>query len=95
MDRADVYILIDGERNYQDSCSESEERLDMLEKMSMGEALLAMDKLLDDAKDTWYKDSAEWNYSSTMHYIRKVIALGVKMGETYGMPPRYGYDGRD
>lgn len=84
MNRNQVYNIISEEREYQDNRSEP----DMVLDMSMGEILLAMEHNMAEARKVWYKDSADWDYSSTMHYLRKVLALGVKAGEEYGIPIR-------
>lgn len=86
MERNDVYKVVDTERDFQDIYSGSLSRPDMLPQMSMGDFLGAMEHNLQEAKKIWYRDSPP--YTSTMEYIRKVLALGVKAGEQYGIPER-------
>lgn len=86
MTRADVYTAIDTERAYQDAMTERSDRPDMVANMPLSSILLAMERLLHDARNKWYSDSEP--YSETMHLVRKVAGLAVKAGEKYGMPNR-------
>ena len=86
MKRADVYRAIDSERDYQDAMTERVDRPDMVADMPLSSILLAMERLLHDARYQWYSNSDP--YEETMHLVRKVAGLTVKAGEQYGMPNR-------
>jgi hypothetical protein len=86
LERIDVYSAIDGERRFQDYQSSLEERPDMVPEMSMGDLLLAMEENLERARCAWYADANP--YPTTMEFVRKGVALGVKAGEQFGMPRR-------
>lgn len=77
---------ISDERDYQDH-EVAGERADMFE-LNMGSALLAIQYNLRKAFEAWYTDNPDAAYQDTLEYLRKVAALIVKQGETYGMPRR-------
>ena len=83
--RADVYAVIDGEREYQDAQKGNAKRHEGQPPMTPGEHLLCMEKCLADARDAWYKPDGGTN---CLPYIRKVVALGVQCMERYGAPRR-------
>lgn len=84
--REAVYMAIGSEREYQDAMTERSDRADMLDDMPLPAILLAIDKILCDAKTSWYKDSDP--YADTMQHVRKIAGLCVKAGEKYGMESR-------
>lgn len=86
--RQQVYKAIDSEREYQDLCTASEDRPDMIINLPIGSAMLAMEELMSQARTTWYSDSPESGYRATMDKLRKVAGLIVQMGEQHGMPMR-------
>lgn len=86
MTRAEVYTAIDSERTYQDAMTERADRPDMVADMPLSSILLAMERLLHDARHQWYSESEP--YEETMHLVRKVAGLAVKAGEQHGMPSR-------
>jgi hypothetical protein len=86
MERNDVYNVVDTERDFQETYSGTKARPDMLPEMSMGDIISAMEYNMIEAKKIWYRDSPP--YQNTMEYIRKLLALGVKAGEQYGIPER-------
>lgn len=87
--RGDVYRCLDGERAYQDAMSASELRPDMLEEMTMGELILAMEHALAKAREVWYSDAKP--YRATIDYLRKVGGLTVKAMEQFGVVRREGF----
>ena len=90
MDRNVVYKALDTEREYQDEMIASDARADMVDNFSLGQAILAMEHLLAEARSFWYVDNPQENFQTTMHRIRKVAGVAVQMGEKYGMPDRDG-----
>ena len=86
MQRIEVYYALDTEREFQDRQTADPSRPDMVESMSMGDILSAMQVNLDKARFTWYRDTDP--YGPTMTFLRKVAALAVKAGEQFGMPER-------
>jgi hypothetical protein len=81
----EVLEAIQTERDYQDRETAKPDRPDMID-MGIADILLAMQINLDKACEVWYYDSEP--YQDTMEFVRKITALGVKAGETYGMPHR-------
>jgi len=56
--------------------------------LSEGEVLLAIDKLVNDAKNVWYLDSPP--HLAARHLIRKIAALSIRMCmDKIGMPERF------
>ena len=89
MERSKVYEAIDSERAYQIQTSQDEDRPDILrEDFNLSNGILAMEKILKDARDVWYKDHPGQSYQPTMDLLRKVTGIGVYLGEKYGMPER-------
>ncbi len=88
MDRNTVYLAIDSERQYQQKETANSERPEMVDDFAIGQAILAMEYLLTQARAVWYTDNPQENFQRTMHRIRKVAGVAVQMGEKYGMPDR-------
>lgn len=86
-----LYKIIDGERRYQENMKKEKERPDIIEDFHMGDTIAAMQYNLDKARETWYANSTP--HGEAMEYIRKICALGVQAGETFGMPVRQ--EGKD
>lgn len=84
--RMDVYSAIETERDYQDAMTARGDRPDMATHMPLSSILLAMERILHDARSQWYSDAQP--YEQTMHSVRKIAGLAVKAGEQYGMPVR-------
>ena len=84
--RQEVYHAIDTERIYQIEATEDVTRPDMVEPFGIGQGLLAIDAIVEQAKQIWYKDYPP--YKKTMNHLRKVAGVCVKMGEQFGMPER-------
>lgn len=86
MKRLKIYQAIDSERNYQDEMTKRNDRPDMIDDLHVGDTLAAIQYNLSQANAVWYKGAAP--HTETMQYLRKIAALCVKAGETYGMPER-------
>jgi hypothetical protein len=87
MERKDVYKLIDGERDYQDSRWNSETTASE-GRHSPEEWVLYMEEYLDDAKHILSKNSVDASYPKAMEIIRKVTAMGVCAMEQIETSPR-------
>lgn len=86
MDRVTVYAAIDSEREFQDLMTADPERPDMIADLGIGGGLLAMEENLLRARREWYSGSG--THQEAMQFVRKAVALGVKLGEELGMPFR-------
>lgn len=86
MTREKVYEALDSERAYQDEMSQRPDRPDMLEEMHMGDILAAIQYNLTVANGSWYNEATP--YVNTTQYLRKIAALCIKAGETFGMEGR-------
>lgn len=84
--RAEVYAVIDGERDYQDAQLGNSKPHTGRPQMSPGEYILCIEKVLQDARETWYKPVT--GGIDSMVYLRKAAALCVAAMELYGAPPR-------
>ena len=80
--REEVYRVIDGERDYQDSMPPS--RTDGSIK-SVGDYITLMDSMLRSASDTFYTTPG---VTGSLDWIRKVAAISVRCLEEHGAPPR-------
>jgi hypothetical protein len=85
MTRKDVLDTISDERDFQEEML-SAGRADMRPELQLGSVIAAMEHNLAEARAAWYKGSG--NNPEAMDYIRKVTALGVQAGESFGMPAR-------
>lgn len=85
MKRDEVYQVIDGERNYQESQKLVDES-HVVEEFPLSSAMEAIRYNLDKANQAWYNEQKP--YENAMEYVRKIAAICVQMGESYGMPPR-------
>ena len=83
--RKDVLDTISDERDFQEEML-SAGRADMRPELQLGSVIAAMEHNLNEARAAWYKGSG--NNPEAMGYIRKVAALGVQAGESFGMPKR-------
>jgi len=85
MERKEVYRIIDGERDYQNTvrkANENETRED--QDKCLSDFILYMEYTLNKAKTAIYT----LNETEALALIRKVTALGVATGETFGFPER-------
>lgn len=86
--RSEVYVALDGERDYQEAGAGNARRHDGMPPMTPGELILCMEKCLADARTIWYSpDGGE----KSLEYIRKVSALGIQAMELHGCPHRDGF----
>lgn len=83
--RAEVYSVIDGERDYQDAGKGNAKRHEGQKAMSPGEFILCMEKCLSDARNVWYTPNGG---TDSLPFIRKVAGLAVQAMELHGAPPR-------
>ena len=79
MERSEVYNLIDGERDYQDSISGDMEHKDIEAEIRM------MEEYIKKTRETWdnHGDS-----TPALDMMRKVIGIGVRCFENHGCPLR-------
>ncbi len=85
MERKEVYELIDGEREYQNTVrKENEQETREDEEKSVADFILYMENKLAEAKHHIYYLSNE----AAMDSIRKVTGLGVAAMEAFGANPR-------
>jgi hypothetical protein len=87
--RETVFEALSGERSYQEAITQSADRPDMLQEMSMGDYIAAMEHNLAEARRVWYSDSKP--YLETNDFIRKVGGLTVAAMERFGVVYRQGY----
>ncbi len=85
MTREQVYKIIDGERDYQDKMTQDPNSY-VVPEQSTGDRILSMQYNLDKARDMWYPEVLP--HQGTMEYIRKVVAIGIKLIEERGCPER-------
>lgn len=77
---------LDSELAYQDAQTSNEDRKDMIEDFHVGDGLSAIQYNLDKAREEWYKNASP--HESAMSFIRKITAIGIKLGIANGMPMR-------
>jgi hypothetical protein len=82
--RAQVYALIDGERDYQDSLG-PDRREPVEVPHSTGEYLVMLDTYLRKAKDAWTNTAGD---RAALDQIRKIAGIAVHCMEDNGAPPR-------
>lgn len=83
--RAQVFIAIDSEREYQDAQRGNAKRHEGQPPMTPGELILCMEECLKAAREAWYKPDGG---SGCLEHVRKVTALGVQCMERHGAPHR-------
>ena len=85
MSTNEVFEIIYKEREYQE---EGKKKIEshIVEDFNLGDALSAIDYNLDMARQEWYKGKTP--HQNSMEYLRKIAAICVQMGETYGMSER-------
>ncbi len=74
------------EIDYQEKTTLDPNKPHMIKDFHVGDALSAIQYNLDKARDEWYNGSSP--HQESMEFIRKITAIGVKMGMVNGMPPR-------
>lgn len=86
MNRAEVYSLIDGERDYQDKLGP--DRTDYV-KRTVGDYLTMLTVYLRRAQDDWTNNSGN---IQSLDEIRKIAGIAVHCMEDYGAPARGEYE---
>lgn len=86
MEQNEVIHALILERKYQEIQKQNPERPDIIPDLHMGDMLSAIQYNLEVARIAWYKEAVP--YEKTMEYLRKIGALCIQAGETYGMTPR-------
>ena len=86
MERNKVYEAIDSERDYQEEMTKRDDRPDMIDDLHIGDTITAIQYNLNKAQEQWYIGSVP--HQEAIKYLRKIAALCVKAGESYGMPKR-------
>lgn len=87
--RQEAYAALDSERDFQDRMTADPSRPDMVENFSAGDALLAMEHNIAEARRAWYRDSGP-DFAATAEFVRKVGGLSVKFMEQFSAPKREG-----
>jgi hypothetical protein len=77
--RSEVYEVIDGERNYQNSLKGRENG------KAISDYLIMIDYYLAHAKESW---AANPGIKSALHDIRKIAGIAVRCMEEHGAPYR-------
>lgn len=80
--RIDAYLAIDSERDYQDAGRGNAAANDM---NSVGEHLLVIEKLLNDAKLAWYTPDGG---PDALDHVRKIGGVATRCMEVHGAPLR-------
>lgn len=90
--REEVYKVIDGERNYQDSLfvsggrfSIDEDGEDPSRAHTVGESILILKRYVDKAAIEWNDNCGN---TPALHMIRKVAGIAVRCMEEHGAPKR-------
>lgn len=83
MDRSQVYQVIDGERDYQESISS---KMNHKGHPALAAELLMMEEYLKEARSNWV--NAHGDSQPCLNMLRKVVGLGVRCFEHYGVPER-------
>lgn len=86
-----VYDVIDGERDYQDmgkgnAAPHPEGKRSASDGLSLGEGILCMERILDEARAAWYKGPE--GQTLAMPFIRKTAGVAVQLMEHFGAVPR-------
>ena len=88
MDRKEVYEVIDGERDYQDSLGPDRTRdPGNVHRLVQGEDLVLIRHYLRKAEDAWTMSGGEM-VPAALHEVRKIAAICVRQMEKYGAPKR-------
>jgi len=82
VERQQVYIVVDGERDWQDRKWGTVAK----HPHEVGGWLTIMRKLLTDAEAAWASSNSD---TTALSEIRKVIAVGVACAEQHGLPQRW------
>jgi hypothetical protein len=83
--RIDAYLAIDSERDYQDAGRGNANRDSSLPELTVGEHILIMRKLLNDAELAWY---APQGSTDALEHVRKIGGVATRCMEIWGAPLR-------
>lgn len=83
--RQEVYAAIDSERDYQDRIWRNAAG-DGPNPLEVGEAILAMEDYLEQARKIWCREHKPC--AQSLEFVRKVAGLAVSCMEQHGAPPR-------
>lgn len=86
MNRQEVHACLDSEREFQEAMKKDPNRPNILQEMQMGSVLHAIEVNLARASDVWYEEGPP--YEKTAAFLRKIGALVLQAGETFGMKHR-------
>ncbi len=85
MIRAEVYKLIDNERDYQDRLGPDRTELPPTHPREVGESLTMMATYFRRAQDGWTEQAGN---EAALDNIRKIAAIAVRCMEDHGAPER-------
>jgi hypothetical protein len=85
--RADVYAVIDGERDYQDAKWPKEKVSDrpIATEPTVGESVVLLQQYVTMAIEQWTSQVGD---QAALHQIRKIAAIAVRCMEYHGALPR-------
>ncbi len=86
---ANAFGVVDGELRYQVEMTKDASRPDMIQNLSPGDHIVAMEHCLAEARREWYSGSHP--HKPAAHYIRKVAALAIRFLFTFSAPRREGF----
>jgi len=81
-DRAMIYKIIDGERDYQSNLTPQRTAG---EEHEVGSYLLMLSEYVDKTQAAWADNAGD---IPALHGVRKIAAIAVRCMEVYGCPPR-------
>jgi hypothetical protein len=84
MDRADVYKLIDGERDYQEGLWGS--AVVHANELSVGDFVLMVEEYAARARKEWV--GQPYPEVKALDHMRKIAGIAVRCMEIHGAPPR-------
>ncbi len=84
MKRQDVYQVIDGERDYQDSLTVQNDWAHQGHP-SVAEELVMMEEYLQKARTEWVQNKGD---GKCLDMMRKVVGIGVRCFESHRVPER-------
>lgn len=88
MERKDVYVVLDGERDYQDSRWNADTTVTE-GKHSVAEFALFMDDYLREARTQLSRNGEPEASQMALDTLRKVVGMGIACFEQHGVPARY------
>lgn len=84
--RAEVFVAVDEERQYQEAQSADPSRPSMRPDLTVGEHILAIDRLITDMRSQWYSGSPP--HTPVLDNMRKIAALAFQCMEQHGIVRR-------